>query len=204
MVGGAADHHPVEAAGEEGLGRVEAVDAAVDGDREVAGSAPSSASDEAVVERRDLAVLLRAQALRARPCGRGWRRGATPGRGDQCRGRPAAPPRGPARRRRSGTSPSPAPARRRRSSRATQSATSSGVRISAAPKQPDCTRSDGQPTLRLISSNPSSRPIARRRRERRGLRAAELQRQRDAPPDRKPSSRSRSPCSTAAAVTISV
>ena len=35
---------------------------------------------------------------------------------------------------------------------ATQSATRSGVRIRQAPKVPDCTRSDGQPTFRLISS----------------------------------------------------
>ena len=33
-----------------------------------------------------------------------------------------------------------------------QSATSAGSRIRHAPKRPDCTRSDGQPTLRLISS----------------------------------------------------
>ena len=61
---------------------------------------------------------------------------------------------------------------------ATQSATSSGVRISAAPKQPDCTRSDGQPTLRLISSKPSSRPTRAAAASVRRLRAAELQRQR--------------------------
>jgi len=35
---------------------------------------------------------------------------------------------------------------------AMHSATSSGSRIRQAPKRPDCTRSDGQPTLRLISS----------------------------------------------------
>ena len=35
---------------------------------------------------------------------------------------------------------------------ATQSATSMGSRIRQAPKRPDCTRSDGQPTFRLISS----------------------------------------------------
>ena len=35
---------------------------------------------------------------------------------------------------------------------ATHSATSRGRSIRTAPKQPDCTRSDGQPTLRLISS----------------------------------------------------
>ena len=35
---------------------------------------------------------------------------------------------------------------------ATQSPTSAGSRIRQAPKRPDCTRSDGQPTLRLISS----------------------------------------------------
>ena len=35
---------------------------------------------------------------------------------------------------------------------ATQSATSAGSRMRHAPKRPDCTRSDGQPTLRLISS----------------------------------------------------
>ena len=42
---------------------------------------------------------------------------------------------------------------------ATQSATRSGSRINAAPKQPDCTRSEGQPTFRLISSYPNSAPI---------------------------------------------
>ena len=35
---------------------------------------------------------------------------------------------------------------------ATQRATSSGSAIRQAPKRPSCTRSDGQPTLRLISS----------------------------------------------------
>jgi endonuclease/exonuclease/phosphatase (EEP) superfamily protein YafD len=35
---------------------------------------------------------------------------------------------------------------------ATHSATSAGSRMRQAPKRPDCTRSDGQPTLRLISS----------------------------------------------------
>jgi hypothetical protein len=35
---------------------------------------------------------------------------------------------------------------------ATQLATSSGSAIRQAPKRPSCTRSDGQPTLRLISS----------------------------------------------------
>jgi hypothetical protein len=35
---------------------------------------------------------------------------------------------------------------------ATQAATVSGSRIRQAPNVPDCTRSDGQPTLRLISS----------------------------------------------------
>ena len=35
---------------------------------------------------------------------------------------------------------------------ATQSATSSGSRIRQAPKRPSCTRSEGQPTLRLTSS----------------------------------------------------
>ena len=34
----------------------------------------------------------------------------------------------------------------------TQSATNCGSRIRQAPKRPDCTRSAGQPTLRLISS----------------------------------------------------
>src|SRR3569832_991793 len=34
----------------------------------------------------------------------------------------------------------------------THSATSSGSAMRHAPKRPDCTRSDGQPTLRLISS----------------------------------------------------
>ena len=86
---------------------------------------------------------------------------------------------------------------------ATQSATSSGVRISAAPKHPDCTRSDGQPTLRSISSKPKSRPT----------RAASASATGSAPPScsasgrspgRNPSSRSRSPRTTAAAVTISV
>ena len=35
---------------------------------------------------------------------------------------------------------------------ATQSPTSAGSAIRQAPKRPSCTRSDGQPTLRLISS----------------------------------------------------
>ena len=35
---------------------------------------------------------------------------------------------------------------------AQQSATSAGSRMSTAPNVPDCTRSDGQPQLRLISS----------------------------------------------------
>ena len=35
---------------------------------------------------------------------------------------------------------------------ATDAATSAGSRIRQAPKRPACTRSDGQPTLRLISS----------------------------------------------------
>ena len=86
---------------------------------------------------------------------------------------------------------------------AAQSATSAGVRISAAPKQPDCTRSDGQPTLRLISSNPISRPIA----------AAAASSAGTDPPSCsasgrssgwKASSRSRSPRRTAPVVTISV
>ena len=35
---------------------------------------------------------------------------------------------------------------------ATQSPTSAGSAIRQAPKRPSCTRSDGQPMLRLISS----------------------------------------------------
>ena len=50
--------------------------------------------------------------------------------------------------------------------------------ISAAPKQPDCTRSDGQPTLRLISSKPRSAPMRAAARQLPRLGAAELQRQR--------------------------
>ena len=42
--------------------------------------------------------------------------------------------------------------RTRRRMAATHSATSSGSSIRQAPKRPSCTRSDGQPTLRLISS----------------------------------------------------
>jgi hypothetical protein len=34
----------------------------------------------------------------------------------------------------------------------TQSATSDGSAIRQAPKRPDCTRSDGQPTLRFTSA----------------------------------------------------
>ena len=86
---------------------------------------------------------------------------------------------------------------------AAQSATSPGDFISAAPKQPDCTRSDGQPTFRLTSSKPSSRPIA----------AAAASSAGTDPPScsasgrsdgSNASRRSRSPRSTAPVVTISV
>ena len=42
---------------------------------------------------------------------------------------------------------------------ATESATKAGSRIKHAPKRPACTRSEGQPQLRLISSKPCSAPI---------------------------------------------
>jgi len=38
----------------------------------------------------------------------------------------------------------------------THAATSAGSAIRQAPKRPDCTRSEGQPTLRLISAKPAS------------------------------------------------
>ena len=61
---------------------------------------------------------------------------------------------------------------------ATQSPTSAGSAIRQAPKRPSCTRSDGQPALRLISSKPRSAPIARARGQRARVGAAELQRHR--------------------------
>src|SRR3984957_16638266 len=64
---------------------------------------------------------------------------------------------------------------------ATPSPTSAGSAIRQAPKRPSCTRSDGQPTLRLISSNPASaqmRAQAAAGREPRRVRPAELDRQR--------------------------
>ena len=101
-----------------------------------------------------------------------------PGRGDRVEERRQHRPRGPASstpiRHFTVTGTGPAAA----IIAAAQSATSAGVRISAAPKQPDCTRSDGQPTLRLISSNPISRPTAAAAASASGSDAAELQRQR--------------------------
>ena len=176
MVGGAADHHPVEAAREERLRLVEAGDAAVEHDREL-GEGRLHPHDELVVERRDLAVLLRAEALAARPCAHARRPAAPPPPATAARkaGRTASGSWSSTPMRHltvTGTGPAASIIA------AAQSATSSGVRISAAPKQPDCTRSDGQPTLRLISSKPRSRADRGGGGELRGLRPAELQRQR--------------------------
>ena len=43
---------------------------------------------------------------------------------------------------------------------ATHSPTKTGSTIRQAPKRPSCTRSDGHPTFRLISSKPTSAPMA--------------------------------------------
>ena len=61
---------------------------------------------------------------------------------------------------------------------ATQSPTSAGSAIRQAPKRPSCTRSDGQPTLRLISSKPKLGADARASGKRARLGAAKLQRHR--------------------------
>src|SRR5690606_2646016 len=86
---------------------------------------------------------------------------------------------------------------------ATHSATSAGSRIRQAPNRPACTRSEGQPQLRLTSSKPASA----------AMRAASASRSGSLPPNCRAtgcsdgsiaSSRARSPRITALAWTISV
>ena len=100
LVGGAAQHHAVDVA-QCASRLVQRRDAAIDDDGQVRALALQPL-DQAIVQRRDVAVLLRRQALQPGLAGmddearrRRRRRSARPG------GR--APARGPARRRRSGT-----------------------------------------------------------------------------------------------------
>ena len=107
-------------------------------------------ADQRIVERRDVAVLLRRQALQPGLAGVDDE-GVDAGGGADVDDGEQAPSR---------VLVVDADAaldggrdlHRRRLIAAMQSATSSGSRIRQAPKRPDCTRSDGQPTLRLISS----------------------------------------------------
>ena len=140
--------------------------AAVDDDRQVRmrGLQPVH---EVVVERRDVAVLARRQAFE-------------PGLArvhDQRIGAGKPPP---SRRRRAGPSSGSCSSMPMRHFTvtgiataafiaATQSPTSAGSAIRHAPKRPSCTRSEGQPTLRLISSIAELLADARASRERRGI-----------------------------------
>src|SRR3984957_16343318 len=86
---------------------------------------------------------------------------------------------------------------------ATQSPTSAGSAIRQAPKRPSCTRSDGQPALRLISSKPRSAPIRAQAASARGSEPPSCN-ARGCSAASKRRSRARSPCSTAPVVSISV
>ena len=149
LIGGAAHHHAVDAARDASRACLDARDAAIEHDRQLRMRGLET-KHAVVVERRHVAVLARRQALQ-------------PGlarmhdqRVDAGRARPRArTPRATA----SG-SWSSMPMRHFTVTgiataafiAATQSPTSAGSAIRQAPKRPSCTRSDGQPTLRLISS----------------------------------------------------
>ena len=149
LIGGAAHHDAVDV--REMLARLPRVgDAAIDRRSADRGCARLQPVDAVVVERRDIAVLARRQALRARPCGHA--RSAR-------RRRPRSTASVNVSSAASGSCSS-MPMRHFTVTgivtaafiAATQSPTSAGSAIRQAPKRPSCTRSDGQPTLRLISS----------------------------------------------------
>ena len=148
LVGGAAERDAVHVP-QMRLGRIERGDAAVDDDLQLGmrGLEPIHA---AIVERRDLAVLLGRQALQpglARMHDEGPAACRRDGRDEALEVRlavllvdaDAALDRHRHRHARRASPPRSAPPARARA-------------IRQAPKRPSCTRSDGQPTLRLISS----------------------------------------------------